>query len=57
MMIPPRVEAQAAALGVLALMGIVLQWQFLPARRFVPPPDLGPVDEGPMPSTGPHKFV
>jgi hypothetical protein len=54
--VPPRVDAQAAGLGVITLLGILLQWQFLPSKRDrIPEPQQ--LDEGPMPSTGPHKFV
>ena len=56
MYVPPRVDVQAGILGGLALIGIVLQWQFLPSRRAVPPPPPEQLDEGPMPSTGPHKY-
>src|SRR5439155_21613557 len=31
--IPPRPDAQAGALALLTLIGMVLQWQFLPSRR------------------------
>jgi len=63
--IPPGVDVQAGVLGVLALIGMLLQWQFLPSKRDVATAREREEQEQihdaanapPMPSTGPHKFA
>ena len=61
MYVPPRMDAQAAALGILVLLGMVLQWQFLPSRREVPWEPHRHDDDGAraaLPSSRvPHKFA
>jgi hypothetical protein len=60
--IPPRVDVQAGALGGLVLLGMILQWQFLPSKRGVDPEraksaEQQAIEQEPMPSSGPHKYA
>jgi hypothetical protein len=55
--VPPRADMQAAVLVGLVLIGMLLQWQFLPSRRHLARATPQRPDEGPMCSTGPHKFA
>jgi hypothetical protein len=61
--IPPAVDIQTGVLGVLVLIGMLLQWQFLPHKRDIVDAREeqeqihAAANQAPMPSTGPHKFA